>query len=143
MESIQVELNAEYRGQKIEFNEWNNNWRFILDGEQAYSHQELKQVKDYIDRFLKKDFKPFEAIQRGWGSSSYKKVTVTSIDIDGNYWIRDENKKRSKESKGNIFALNEKNLAITKQFDDVLKEISTLKDTLNKLKDKLEPLKKG
>jgi hypothetical protein len=131
MEKISVEIKASYRGYKISFSEWDNQWSVEIGEEkEAYSAIDIKKVKEYVDKIIKNEFKPIEALCRiGWcDDTKIEKITISSLDSQekDKVWVIDSNGKRSKEDKENLFSLSEDNLNKVKKIKEIDKHIEEL-----------------
>ncbi len=143
MKSIEVKIKASYRGFKIVFVEHRKEWMVEIGKERdAYSNTDLERVKDYVDKFLKSGFKPFEAFSTvGWGEK-YRKVLVTSVDVEGSAWIQETQDNSNLSKRGSRSKVDKKDLiAITPENEAAIKaihEIDTQTDKLHKEKQRLE-----
>jgi hypothetical protein len=146
MKGIAVELKAKYRGFKIEFHEYSKHWSVTIDKDTlAYQNEDLDKVKDYVDKVLKSDFKPFEAISTSGYETKYRKVLVTSVDLEGDVWIQEiknvgmatERKTRSKVGKEHIIAITPENEATIKAIQDIDTQAGKLQDRKEDLEKKL------
>jgi hypothetical protein len=133
-ENIQVE----YRGFKISYNEFSNKWRIEDDGEHGQRQKDtLAACKEWIDKIGKKEkkekFKRFPALLCHY--QQVKEVTVTSyagLEYGRHhFWITDSEGKRSKED--GIRVYNE----------PVAIEIERLRVTKEKIEEKISELWEG
>jgi hypothetical protein len=137
MKSIAVVVKAMYRGFKITFHEVSKEWSVAISKE-SYENEDLEKVKDYVDRILKSEFKPFEAFSKrsvGWGQNDkYDKVTITSVDIEDAVWVKTTKGSRGKVTKGDLVAITPENEATIKH----IQELDTEMDRLHKEKEREE-----
>ena len=132
-------ITVKYKGYTIQFLEYSEVWEVKI-GEDAYSNESLKNVKEHIDRLNKKDFKRFKVISTRW--SEIEVVTVTSVDDKGYYWVIDKTGNRKKVSPECVCVYNDKNLDIVKQGAECEKQINRLNEKISKLKEQLEKCQK-
>lgn len=132
MENISIKLEATYREFILDFSEFNNDWSVFIDKQIAYSNQDIKKVKQYIDKLIKNTFKPIKIVMSGW-DSDFEEYTMTSIDSEDSKsaWIVNSKGRRSKENRENLFVSMPKNLEKIKEMKGIDKEIELLKEKNN------------
>ncbi len=128
------EISVIYKGWRIVFVEdsWEKKEYWVLvddDNNRDYKNEKLKVVKEYIDRLNKKDFKQFEIYHRGW-RGGYHKFIVTSINEDGDLWIKTSQGRRQKIRADQAVILSDEN-------DSIIKEILDIENTIKQLNNNL------
>lgn len=141
------QLKYSYKNIEITYNEGTSRFEFLLRGK-SRSADNLINAKKAIDAPPPKDKKPFERrkcwIERGYGSHDMKEVIVTSIAESPSWagtqaWVL-EGKSRSKESVTRLYLMNDKNSALMKEIDRLIKEEAALAKEREKLHAKLDTL---
>jgi hypothetical protein len=138
-----MELKTEYKGWDIEYVEHINEWRASIDEISLSSDKGLLELKKKIDFVLKRDskFKDISAIvESRWTTSgtTYRRITITSVNDAGECWIKTDKGKREKLYKdSSIYVDNESNLSILEKMKsmrdknaEIVKDIKALEGTL-------------
>ncbi len=116
------EIKIEYKGEEIEFYEYDESWRW---GGKSYPVP--SKAKAAIDRSQKVDFERAEAYLRDWNGVA-ERVTVTSVADSGHFWIVGVDGKRSKEESYRILEITPENDAILARIAQLGVEIDDLRD---------------
>ena len=99
----------------------------------------LDSVKKEIDKISKQQIKETKAYDYAHYTNRLKEVTITSIDNDNYFWIKDEKAIRSKEHI--LFKINEHNRKLFSEITELKKDIKKREDKIDKLQDQLQHLK--
>ena len=140
------ELKFEYKGVKIEYHEYRNNWSVSIgDSILAKDVVSLSAAREVADKHSKKErtFKEVEAWKEmsGWDSRGWTKVRVTSkSEGENNYWIF-VNGKRSKEEARTLFAITPENEKLINEIREADKEIEKIKQEKESKGNQLTPFK--
>ena len=145
MENKQV-IEIIYKGFEISYNEDRESYTSLVD-EKSYEKQSLKLCKKKIDELVKKEsaIEPVEAYFAKYGDiTGIKKVLVLSLagrsSYSGNkeYWIKDSDNRRTKESSENLFEINGENEEKIKKINLKDKEIEKIRKEKNELQKSLK-----
>lgn len=143
MEKFDVKITGKYRGFRIGYSEFNQEWK-LYDGQsktniEMYGNTDLNKVKQYADRFLKSTFIAIKALHDTY--DTYEEVTITSIDSDeGEAWIRDSKGRRNKVDISRLYAMTPENQTIIVDMRTIDYDIEKLEKTKTRLERKLQRL---
>lgn len=123
-----AQIEVEYRGFRIWYLEGGNEWGCILREGKELKKEGLAQVKESIDKFLKKEenFQRFDVYWLGYHYGSKASVgtyTVTSITSDGDYWTVDNKGNRRKCRPNEIYKLTPENKALLDEYEELSKTV--------------------
>ena len=136
-------ITVTYKEMEIEFSEGADRWSC---GDLDLSSASLSELKQKIDKALKKDFERFTVLHRSYGygkDQEYEVATVTSVD-DSNprrkeAWILGEGGKRSKVLMETLYAHTPDNVALAMRIDEIHKEIGELTEKIRSVAKKMKP----
>lgn len=129
----------DYKGFEIEYYEFED--KFTIKSNYDIKKQTLSEVKDYIDRITKKDFKRFNVLVRAYNyKEGYQEAEVTSITEEGDYWIVYKDGQREKKHKSGVFVLNENNVKLIKEISELRKNVGELNTKINTLENNMEKI---
>lgn len=148
-----VEMKGKYKDILIVYNEGMRKPFEIMVGStddhnvETHSTVTLEAAKKYIDNFLKKDFKPTDALIIGWGWNADNKaqeVLVTSIDDEGNVWVKHKaTGKREKVGKDKVIADNKENRTKLQKMEKNHEQVNILQQENEEIEESLERLVKS
>jgi len=97
----QKRIEVVYKGAEIFFNERDEVWCAKLDDAELTPNASLAKLKEAIDRAVKKSNKPIPCLKFKISKYSldYRRVTVTSIDANGDVWYTDNEHKDERRGK--------------------------------------------
>jgi hypothetical protein len=137
-------IETSYKGYKIEHDiDYDKKEKWVLkddDDTSVYEHASLAAVKEYVDRLNKKGFKTFTILyDSGWGNNKgYIRHTVTSIDDQGDYWIKNDEGRRQKIRPGNAVVDSPENATLIQEIRAVEAEEDKLQKRRHALEKKLK-----
>ncbi len=140
-----IELKTEYRGWNITYKEWDDSWLGELDEINIKTSKGLGELKKKIDVALKKEskFKNMSVIvECRWGGNNegpFRKVTITSVDENGECWVRTAKGSREKLYQGAVIYIdNDDNLKIISKMAEKRKQAEAIEQERDNLQSTLE-----
>jgi hypothetical protein len=141
------QLSVKYYDITISYSEQNNRWEFELRGRERYA-ESLAKAKEAIDKpvFDKsgKKFIPVRAILRDY--SGAHPGTITSI-AESSYrsqqvwFVRDDDKRRSKENLSSMREESESNLRLLEESTTLCAEADVLIEKAHSKRESMKPIK--
>jgi hypothetical protein len=134
-----MEIKQEYNGYTIYFNEEGEYWKTLISGE--WQRGSLKEIKSYIDKLNKKDFKRIPIFFREYSSygrnRDFKKAEITSIGLDKTVFIVPEGRKNA-EHCSIAYKQTTENQNIILEIYKLEKEKKNIEELLNEKNKSLE-----
>lgn len=117
-------------GHTVEYYEHSGIWCWRdEDGKEIFKDSQLRPVREAIERHeaklarqVKEKFEPWKAVIRG-GWAELKRIEVISEEDMGSVWVRDVNKRRTKERLSNILRLDATIEAALAEYEALQSEI--------------------
>ncbi len=140
-------ITVTYRDNEIWYNESTEVWECQLDTTRYKKSQNLKSVKDAIDKFfdssekIKKVFDRFEIIGKAGYGNEFDTLTVTSITDENTCWVVTKNGERKKVSDyelSSVYMKTPENISIIEQIKSKEKEVDHINKEIGKLRSSLQ-----
>lgn len=114
------QVTIEYKGQKITFNSRTEEWSWEHESDPL-----ITKIKSKIDKSLKQEFEHAEAILIRW-SDEVKRVTITSRNEDGSFWVRDSKGQREKVAREHVYAATPENESLIAEANKLREQAADL-----------------
>lgn len=126
-------MRTEYKDKTIEFDDEREIFVYKEGGDEIYSHASMKEVKKFIDKIVKGEFKRIPVyVSARWNRIEWEEAEITSITPNGEVWVTTKGRTWRKVSRSEIALKTEDNKKVIEKIAKMHKEAEKLEEDIRK-----------